>query len=113
MFSKEETATTTEETTKETATTTEETTKETATTTEDTTKERLLRELQEIAEIRDASRKCARDCVSEAAWNDEVHSRFLRLALKPLKGVEHQNMCVDYVPRDRQWLIRPAPPLGL
>lgn len=56
------------------------------------TKKWLIGELQEIAEIRDSSRRCARDHVSEAAWNDEVHSRILRLALKPCSGVEHQNM---------------------
>ena len=55
---------------------------------------RLLRELEEIDEIRKATTKCRLDEVAEPAWNDEVHSRILRLALKTCDGVEHQNMYV-------------------
>jgi hypothetical protein len=56
------------------------------------TRTRLLRDLAEIVEICDASRKCAQDCVAEPAWNDEVHSRVFRLALRGIDGVEYQNM---------------------
>jgi hypothetical protein len=55
-------------------------------------KTRRLDELKELTEIRVASQKCELDQNSEAAWNDEVHSRVLRLAVKSFVNVEHQNV---------------------
>ena len=56
------------------------------------TRTQLLHDLDEVVEICNASRKCTQDCVAEPSWNDEVHSRILRLALRRIDGVEHQNM---------------------
>ncbi len=53
---------------------------------------RLLLELDEIDELRIATMRCEEDNYSEPAWNHEVHSRFLRLALKDCADVRHHNM---------------------
>jgi hypothetical protein len=55
-------------------------------------KEQRLRELDELVEIRNASRKCERKLAGEAAWNCDVHSRVLRLALKSHIDVEQNNV---------------------
>ncbi|KAJ9634659.1 hypothetical protein H2199_008944 [Coniosporium tulheliwenetii] len=49
-------------------------------------------ELNEILEIREAASLCTAENLSEAAWNDEVHSRLLRLALRSIPGVRHYNI---------------------
>ncbi|KAJ9634087.1 hypothetical protein H2201_009118 [Coniosporium apollinis] len=59
---------------------------------QDRPKEQLLQELREAIDIRRASRQCAEDHDSEAAWNDEVHSRVLRLALRPCSEVGYKNI---------------------
>ena len=55
-------------------------------------KEQWLRELEELIEIRNASRKCERKLAGEAAWNCDVHSRVLRLALKNDIDVDQNNV---------------------
>lgn len=55
-------------------------------------------ELNEILEIREAASLCTAENLSEAAWNDEVHSRLLRLALRSIPGVRHYNMYAGSTP---------------
>lgn len=58
-------------------------------------KEEALEELKEMVEIHQASTRCERQNVSEAAWNCEVHSRFLRRVLKGQgKVLRQDNMYV-------------------
>nr|POF02197.1 hypothetical protein CFP56_69112 [Quercus suber] len=52
----------------------------------------LQRELVELLEISDAAAECALEGASEAMWNDEVHSRLLRLAFRPYPGIRHLNV---------------------
>jgi hypothetical protein len=56
------------------------------------TRAQRLRELEELDEIRDASRMCALHFFAEAAWNEEVHCPVLRLALKSYGSVVYRNV---------------------
>jgi len=56
------------------------------------TRAQRLRELEELDEIRDASRMCALHFFAEAAWNEEVHCPVLRLALKGYGSVVYRNV---------------------
>lgn len=58
----------------------------------ETPEEQLLKEFREVIDIQAASRTCAQDHDSEPGWNDEVHSRVLRLAFQPKAGVGYKNM---------------------
>jgi hypothetical protein len=55
-------------------------------------KTQRLDELKELDKIRVASRKCDLVGISEAAWNCEVHSRVLRLAVESFVDVEQHNV---------------------
>jgi len=61
-------------------------------------KSELTREWQEVNEISTASGFCAQVEFAEPSWNDEVHSRLLRLALRRIEGVGYANMCVVLEP---------------
>lgn len=81
----------------------------------DRTAEELVCEFQDAIKIRDASLQCAQDDDSEAAWNDEVHSRVLKLALETCSQVGYKNMYVIIVLLSSSssfLLTRPAPSLG-
>jgi hypothetical protein len=56
------------------------------------TKEERLDELKELKKILKLSRKCAKDHVCEAAWNEDVHRPILLLALDSCIGVESRNV---------------------
>ncbi|GAB7363743.1 hypothetical protein MBLNU230_g4311t1 [Neophaeotheca triangularis] len=58
--------------------------------TTDTLRERL--ECERIIDIVDSALDCDDKEVTEAAWNCDVHSRILRLALRSVKGVTHFNV---------------------
>ncbi|KAF2135139.1 uncharacterized protein K452DRAFT_239884 [Aplosporella prunicola CBS 121167] len=55
-------------------------------------KQHLLAELDEAVEIQQESTRCSLDSVAEPDWNESVHCRILRLALKRNKAVQFRNI---------------------
>lgn len=52
----------------------------------------LVQQMNKVVEIVERANLCELEDAAEPAWNDEVHSEFLRAALWSCKGIRHHNM---------------------
>ncbi|KAI5356708.1 hypothetical protein Slin14017_G128490 [Septoria linicola] len=64
----------------------------------------LIQEFHELTNICQAASRAKALSISEASWNDEVHSRLFREAFRLYSGIRHENVtsarpCQDFLPK--------------